>query len=57
MQNEQVMRVLVLKWNADLGTTVAYGAHRSLRWVLNLFFHRKAVDCHRIDFYGHRKLR
>ncbi|KAJ0571619.1 hypothetical protein HanHA300_Chr05g0192191 [Helianthus annuus] len=26
MQNEQVMRILVLKWEADLGFTVAYGA-------------------------------
>ncbi|MFS8024422.1 hypothetical protein Hanom_Chr16g01463071 [Helianthus anomalus] len=43
MQNEQVMRILVLKWEADLGFTVAYGAHRKLRWELGLYFCRKAV--------------
>ena len=37
MQNEQVMRILVLKWGGlILGITVAYGAHRKLRWVLGI---------------------
>ncbi|KAJ0959477.1 hypothetical protein HanPSC8_Chr00c062g0803991 [Helianthus annuus] len=57
MQNEQVMRVLLLKWGAGLGTTVAYGAHRRLRWVLKLFFCHRAVPSHRSHFKGHRRLR
>ncbi|KAJ0582795.1 hypothetical protein HanRHA438_Chr04g0199891 [Helianthus annuus] len=34
----QDMVVLMFKMEVELGTTVAYGSHRKLRWVLKSFW-------------------
>ncbi|MFS7923517.1 hypothetical protein Hanom_Chr03g00261631 [Helianthus anomalus] len=57
MQNEQVMQILVLKWEADMGFTVAYGGSWDFISAVRQFKTAVRLLGATVSYGSHRSLR